>query len=46
MPDDPKFSFQEFGASFKTFLDQVSAQAPAAEAPFAQDCEDTSVSRR
>src|SRR5438094_208648 len=36
MPDEPKFSFQEFGASFKTFLDQVSAQAPAAEAPFVQ----------
>ena len=36
MPDDPKFSFREFGASFKTFLDQVSAQAPAAEAPFLQ----------
>src|SRR5438093_13678411 len=36
MPDDPKFSFREFGASFKTFLDQVSAQAPAAEAPFVQ----------
>ena len=36
MPDDPKFSFREFGASFKTFLDQVSAQAPAGEAPFVQ----------